>query len=171
MKLNIGSGHHQIKGFKTVDRRKVVKPDYLVDLEDENCLKDIPDNSVDEIVLSKILEHIHNLDALMKELYRVCVHNAQVVVVVPYWTSIRAANDPGHVRQFTENTMAYFDKDIMGSDLKQIQNEVDFKTEKIHLQAEKEYKGLKPEKLITLAQKYLNVVSLITFVLKVKKDG
>jgi predicted SAM-dependent methyltransferase len=171
MKLNLGSGHHKLEGFKTVDKRQSVNPDYLADLEKDDCLKDIPDNSVDEIVSSKTFEHITNLDGLLKEVYRVCKNGAIVRVIVPYYSSQSSYNDPDHKRFFTENWGVYLNKESKGSDRELIDIDYDFVTDSVKLICENEYKGLSVEEILKLSKKYLNVISFLEFTLIVKKYG
>lgn len=169
MRLNLGAGYDHIEGLKNVDFRPETKPDYLVNLEDKNCLKQIKSNSVDGIYASHLLEHIVHLDNLMSEIYRVCKPNAEVIFKMPYWSHHTAVEDPTHVRYFTENSMMYFDKRTIGSDKRFISIPYDFHLKNTVLTAEKGYEKLKAPQLIKQANKYLNVIREIAFVLTVIK--
>jgi hypothetical protein len=47
----------------------------------------------------------------MDEIWRICINDAKVIFICPYYSSIRAWMDPGHKRAISENTFLYFDKD------------------------------------------------------------
>ena len=169
MKLNIGAGNRPEKGFKSVDIDPTTNPDYLTDLEDNDSLKEIKDNSVDEVIMSHIFEHISNIHGFMKELYRVCENGAKVTITCPYWSHHIAVEDPTHVRFMTERSMMYFDKDVKGSDGRSFCQDYNFKTEKIEMFPSPDYAGTPGEELKKLAGKYLNVIRAVSYTLKVNK--
>jgi len=109
-KLNLGCGNKKIDGFIGVD--KFGTPDKLVDLE----VFPWPwkDNSVDEIIMSHVLEHLgQTTDTflnIMKELYRVCTHKAIIHIQVPDHRSDGYFGDPTHVRPITKAIMNLFSK-------------------------------------------------------------
>ena len=115
MKLNLGSGYRRIEGYKNVDNDELVKPDYLVDLED--CHLPIEDNTVDEVRAHHIFEHIHNFIPLMKEIYRVCKHGARLDILVPHHFHDVFWGDVTHVRPITVAGMAQFSKSHCQSEL------------------------------------------------------
>lgn len=169
MKLNLGSGRKQIPGFKNVDFREDMKPDYVIDLEQPNCLKQIASDSVDEVMASHILEHIKNIDGLMSEIYRVCKDKAKVMIYVPYWSHITAVEDPTHVRYFTQNSMIYYSQKTICSDGEPIMIPYDFTTHSITLNPEASYAKSTHEELLSCMKKYINVIKEIRFELIVNK--
>lgn len=111
LKLNIGSGYVRIPGFLNVDHDPLVKPDYLCDLE--NLKLPLEDNSVDEVYAHHILEHIGpGFFQLMKELYRVCAHDAILDIKFPHHRSEIWFGDPTHVRKLTVDQMKMFSKKV-----------------------------------------------------------
>ena len=123
-KLNLGCGHKKIDGFIGVD--KYPPADICFDLEE---FGDFPDhegtqyrfnpwpfenNSVDEILMSHSLEHMgattESFFHIIKELYRVCKHDAKIVIDVPHPRSDGFLGDPTHVRPITPAVLSLFDK-------------------------------------------------------------
>src|ERR1700677_1021370 len=82
MKLNLGCGGQILDGWVNVD--KFGKPDQVFDLE--SFPWPWADNSVDEILLSHVLEHLGQSPqvfiAIMRELYRVCRDGATLHIRV-----------------------------------------------------------------------------------------
>jgi SAM-dependent methyltransferase len=105
MKLNLGCGFRKLKGYINCDVSTIVKPDRIVDLEKKLPFKN---DSVDEIILDHVLEHIHNFVPLMHELWRICEKGAVIRIKVPFYSSWGQFNDPTHVRFFTPFTFDYF---------------------------------------------------------------
>lgn len=56
------------------------------------------DNSVDAVYTSHTLEHIRNLDHLLREIVRVAKPDAPVHVVVPHFSNTLGHSDPTHKR-------------------------------------------------------------------------
>lgn len=111
MKLNIGSGYVKIPGFLNVDHDPLVKPDFLVNLEDLHL--PIADSSVDEIYAHHIFEHIGpGFLPMMQELYRVCQHDAVLDIKFPHHRSEIWFGDPTHVRKLTVDQLTMFSKKV-----------------------------------------------------------
>ena len=66
------------------------------------------DSSVDEFLLSHIIEHIKNPLPLMQELYRVARPNALMTIRVPHGASDHAWTDPTHVHPYFARSFGYF---------------------------------------------------------------
>ena len=69
MKLHIGSGNKRIPGWSNVDIRECVAPDYQATAD---ALAFAPDNSVDAIYASHVLEHypLERTSGVLKEWHR-----------------------------------------------------------------------------------------------------
>ena len=110
LKLNLGCGNKRMPGFVNVD--KFGSPDLRHDLEVFPW--PWPDNSVGEVVMNHVLEHLGESTAtflgIMKELYRVCAGGARVVIAVPHPRSDDFLNDPTHVRPITPGVIHLFSK-------------------------------------------------------------
>ena len=74
-------------------------PDLAFDLEmGSGAALPLPDASIDEFLLSHVLEHIGNVLGLMRELHRVATPGATAWVRVPHGASDDAFEDPTHAR-------------------------------------------------------------------------
>jgi SAM-dependent methyltransferase len=111
-KLNLGCGSKRFPGFLNVDRFPGCNPDLVLDLE--KFPWPWPTDSVTDVVLNHVLEHIGHDPAVflnfMKELYRVCRHAAEVKIAVPHPRHDTFIDDPTHVRPITPGTLALFSK-------------------------------------------------------------
>ena len=114
MKLNLGSGSKILDGYTNVDKYDYYKPDVIHDLE----IFPYPfrDNSVDEILLSHVLEHIGQSPdiflGIVKEFYRICRDNSMIKIIVPHPRHDDFIADPTHVRPITILGLQLFDKDL-----------------------------------------------------------
>jgi len=110
VKLNLGCGRRKRGGWLNVDRSTLCQPDQVVDLE--RVPWPWPDGSVDEIMLSHVLEHLgattESYFAIMKEMWRVCRDGATVTIVVPHPRHDDFLHDPTHVRIITAEGLSMF---------------------------------------------------------------
>lgn len=74
------------------------------------------DNSVGEILLNHVLEHLGELRdvylGIIKELYRVCAHGAMIHIRVPHPRHDHFLWDPTHVRPITVEGLQMFDANL-----------------------------------------------------------
>jgi hypothetical protein len=108
LRLNLGCGMNRLDGYVNVDRHG--EPDVRHDLE--VLPWPWPDDSVSEILLKHVLEHLGRDPGvyleIMKELYRVCQDGATIRVIVPHHRHEFFFNDPTHVRAVTAEGMTLF---------------------------------------------------------------
>jgi hypothetical protein len=101
LRLNLGCGNRRLDGFVNVD--KYGEPDLTHDLE--TFPWPWPDDSVVEIVLNHVLEHLGQAPnvyiGIMKEMYRVSQDGATIRIVVPHFRHDFFHDDPTHVRAVT----------------------------------------------------------------------
>lgn len=109
VKLNLGCGTKLLDGYVNCDNSDNVNVDKKFDLN--TFPYPFEDNSVDEILLDNVLEHLDNIVAVMEELYRILKNAGKVNIFVPYAKSDWAFQDPTHIHFFTENSMNYFSTD------------------------------------------------------------
>ena len=107
--LDIGCGKKKRNGYIGLDNSKESSADIICNLENGIPIKS---NSCSKIVCDNLLEHMKNLIFVMNEIWRVCAHLTEVEIIVPYYLSIGAFQDPTHVRYFTEKTFLYFNRSL-----------------------------------------------------------
>lgn len=93
-------------GRVTTDIMDIPNIDIVCDLNEGFPF--LPDNSVDEIYSVNSLEHIDNLEVLMKEIHRVLKPGGKKHLVVPHFSSPYFYSDPTHKRFFGYYTFYYY---------------------------------------------------------------
>jgi hypothetical protein len=110
MKLNLGCGNRKLPGWINIDRTAACGPDQMVDVEQMPWPWQT--DSVDEVLLSHVLEHLGSTPGryleIFQELYRVCRGGAKIVIIVPHPRHDYFLNDPTHVRPITVEGLALF---------------------------------------------------------------
>ncbi|MEE9444056.1 MAG: methyltransferase domain-containing protein [Cocleimonas sp.] len=107
MKLNLGCGNKKKEGFTGVDKYPCDAVDKLADLT-----KELPfeDNSIEEIWLDNVIEHIQDIPALMTEMNRICQNKAKVTIITPHFSSADSWRDPTHIHHLSYFSMDHFEK-------------------------------------------------------------
>jgi len=110
VKLNLGCGENKKDGFINVD--KFGNPDVKHDLEVFPWPWD--DDSVDEILMNHILEHLGETTevflGIMKEMYRICKAGAKIMINCPHPRHDDFISDPTHVRPIIPRMFDLFSK-------------------------------------------------------------
>jgi hypothetical protein len=109
LRLNLGCGRSPLPGWVNVDISAMPGIDVVADL-DACRARPLPftDDSVGEMRMSHVLEHIRDVLALMQELHRVAAPGCELTVRAPYGSSDDADEDPTHVRRLLMNSFGYF---------------------------------------------------------------
>lgn len=109
MKLNIGAGSTRYDGFVNCDYDDQYNPEYVFDIEKDKWPFD--DNSIDSIIAHHVLEHLgEGYFHALKELYRVCKHDAIIDIRVPHHRHDNFLHDPTHRRPITVYGLTLFSK-------------------------------------------------------------
>ena len=109
LRLNVGCGRDIQQGWVNIDLAALPGVDIVFDLEAcGHTQLPIEDNSVAEIRLSHVIEHIDNALPLMEELYRVAADGCVCTIRVPHGSSDDAWTDPTHVRPYFPGSFGYF---------------------------------------------------------------
>lgn len=108
--LDLASGSKAARkkglGRVTLDIMDLPDVDIVCDLN--QGLPFLPDNSVDGIYSAMALEHIDNLEFLMKEIHRVLKPGGKKHLVVPHFSNPYYFSDPTHKHFFGYYTFYYF---------------------------------------------------------------
>ena len=185
LKLNLGCGNRKMAGFVNVDCVAVCQPDMVVNLEATPWPWD--DNSVDEIKLVHVLEHLGQSTevflAIVREMYRVCRAGARIEIIVPHPRHDSFLGDPTHVRPVTVQMLSLFDQRLnrqwavvgAANTPLGIILEVDFEVESFVHALESEWQQKLSSGMITEAElaqavrQYNNVIVQTTIVWRVHK--
>lgn len=163
LKLDLACGQNKQPGFIGVDYVKGKGIDVVHDLEKYPW--PFKANSVDEVHISHYIEHVKDLVKFMNELHRVMKPGAQCTIVAPYYSSMRAWQDPTHVRAISEATFLYFNQEWLKNnklDHYKVTADFDFS---YGYALHPEWQNRSEESRAFAIQHYLNVVSDIQVVL------
>ena len=109
IKLDIACGQNKQQGYVGIDLSPNVGAELVHDLEQYPW--PVEDDLVEEAFCSHYVEHVSDLCAFMNELYRILMPGGKVTIITPYYTSMRAWQDPTHKRAISEATYLYFNKE------------------------------------------------------------
>jgi SAM-dependent methyltransferase len=105
-RLDVGSGSKKRDGFFGLDRFPMPGVAVVADL-DRGALPFASD-SFDLVVAFHSLEHVKDLVAVMREIWRIGKPGAQVCVVAPYFTAGLNLANPYHKQVFNEHTPRFW---------------------------------------------------------------
>ena len=166
VKLNLACGQIKMDGFTGVDKVKTDAVDVVHDLE--TFPWPFESGSVDEVHCSHYIEHTADLIAFVDELWRIMKPGARATIIAPYYTSIRAWQDPTHKRPISEMTFMYFNKgwrDANKLDHYSIKSDFDFT---YGYQMMPDWANRAEEARVFAMRHYCNVISDIHIVLTKK---
>lgn len=106
--LELGCGKKQNSDRIGIDRLHLPEVDIVADLEDG--LPFFPDNSVNMIYSKSVLEHINNLDMLMRDIWRVLKPDGRKYLFVPHFSNPYYYSDYTHKHFFGLYSFEYFSK-------------------------------------------------------------
>jgi SAM-dependent methyltransferase len=108
-RLNVGCGRNIQEGWVNLDSVALPGVDIVCDLENlRETPIDLPDETVEQFLLSHVIEHVQDSLGLMQELWRLATPGAIAVVRVPHGGSDDAWEDPTHVRPYFPGSFGYF---------------------------------------------------------------
>lgn len=168
LKYDLACGQSKREGFIGIDLVKSEGVDMVFDLEAFPW--PLESDTADELHASHYIEHVHDLLAFFDEAWRVCKDGAIFTIICPYYTSIRAWQDPTHVRAISEATFQYFTREWRESQkLDHYPVQCDWEIESLTAAYNPPWHLKSEEARMFAQQHYFNVISDITVVLKAKK--
>lgn len=181
MKINLGSGYKRYPDFLNVDHDPLTNPDFLADMEDLHL--PIEDNSVNYIIAHHSLEHVgEGFLSLMKELYRICSHNAILDLKFPHYRSDLQYMDPTHKRSLSVDQFFLFSKNYNRQHIEQfgsssgfgLKLDVDFEVVQYRHVAyakwEERFKTMTDEEIQEVSENFNNVYSETQVIMRVIKN-
>lgn len=168
---DLGSGQRCVPGFMGVDyyatttdvRHDLIGGDWSF----------TPDNSVDMLHASHFLEHVSDLNGFMDKAWRKLKDGGLFLITTPYGLSVRAWQDPTHVRPIFRETYMYFNKGWReGQKLEHYEAACDFDIVDIWPIWNKRY-ATRAENNHELAETFLstfNAVDDITVLIRARKE-
>lgn len=166
-KVDLACGKRKQEGFIGVDEAQVGEVDIVHDLSQYPW--PFEDESIYAFFCSHYVEHCADLIKFMEEVWRCLMVGGTIEIHAPYYTSVRAWQDPTHVRAISEVTFDYFMKD------KAEQMGVDHYTGKCNFELvtrtyvlNKEFEGRADEAQKWAMKHYFNVVDDIRVILRKK---
>lgn len=106
LKIDLACGQNKQPGYWGVDIWEGPGVDQVVNLEQYPW--PWVDNSVSDLFCSHYIEHVSDLIPFMEECYRILVPDGKLVVLAPYYTSMRCWQDPTHKQAISEASFLYY---------------------------------------------------------------
>ncbi len=104
--LNLGCGNKRLKNYLGMDRFPCGGADFIGDI----MYIPVKTSTVSKILLDNVIEHIFDIPALMRELYRICRNNAIITIRTPHFTSLSSWIDPTHIHHLSYFSIEHFTK-------------------------------------------------------------
>lgn len=104
--VELGCGMNKTPGRIGIDKLDLPHVDIVADIE--KGLAFLPDNSVDEIHSRSFLEHVRDLEGIMREIVRVLKPDGKCHIFVPHFSNPYSFSDYTHVRFMGLYTFYYF---------------------------------------------------------------
>lgn len=158
LKLNLGCGRACMPGWVNVDAVALPGVDVVADLD--RCRRQrlpFADDSVDEMLLSHVLEHIEDTLGVMQELHRIARAGAVATIRCPHGGSDDADEDPTHRHRFFLNSFGYFSQPFYWR--ADYGYRGDWQPRRIILYVDGENAGLPREDVLRKVRKLRNVVT------------
>jgi ubiquinone/menaquinone biosynthesis C-methylase UbiE len=121
--LDVGCGSSQHKGCLGVDVRRLKGVDVIADAS----ILPFKDDCFEKIFLRHLVEHIYDIVAFMKEIWRVSNDGAMIYILTPHFTAYHSYTDPTHVHHFTMESFDYFDSTTEKGREFRFSNDFDFR--------------------------------------------
>ncbi len=152
-KINFGCGKFTKPDWVNVDITPLSQVDVVADL---NSPLPFGYGTIDEMLLSHIIEHLSYPLKTMQELYRIANPNAKLQIRVPYGSSDDSWEDPTHVRPYFLGSFGYFSQPFYWK--ADYGYRGDWQTESILLIIDPAFKGKGLDEVMLAVTRFRNVV-------------
>lgn len=132
--IELGPGNiRSVKNAITIDKYNSDAVDIIADFEEG--LSFLPENSIDYLYSSHVMEHIQNFEFLLREIYRVLKKGATSEFIVPHFANPYFYSDHTHKKFFGLYTMSYFSKtSYFNRKVPNFYNDLNFEIVKVRLE-------------------------------------
>lgn len=110
VKYDLGCGNNKQEGYIGVDASKDCQADVVFDLNQPKWTF-AKDESASDLFCSHFVEHVDSLMNFFNEAHRILIPGGQLVVIAPYYSSIRCWQDPTHKNAISEASFFYYNKE------------------------------------------------------------
>ena len=157
-RLNVGCGRNIQEGWINLDSAALPGVDLVCDLEHvRETPIGLPDECVEQFLISHVIEHIRDSLGLMQELWRLATPGAVAVIRVPHGGSDDAWEDPTHVRAYFPGSFGYLSQPFYES--ADYDYRADWNPDKLTLLVHRSRcAGLTPQQIMSKTQFERNVV-------------
>jgi len=107
MRLNLGCGEKVREGWTNVDYLNFEGVDIVHNLD--SFPYPFEDNSIDEIFMEHVFEHLEYPIRCLEELWRICKDNAKIVISVPHWSHFTSYCDLTHKTICSSSLFLYYE--------------------------------------------------------------
>lgn len=172
-RINLACGQMRHEGYIGIDSVATEAADIVHDLY--NFPWPFEDNSVYEFECSHFVEHIpiqlkdgsFGLIRFMEEVWRCLIPGGTIHITAPFYTSMRAWQDPTHTRAITDVTFTYFNKKMVEAmKMDHYSGKCNFEQLSRKYYITPEWEGAADEARTWATKHYFNVVADIGFVLR-----
>lgn len=165
VKVDLACGQNKADGYIGIDNEKLDSVDIVHNLSIYPW--PFSDNSIYEFRCSHYVEHCRDLVKFMEEAWRCLIPGGIIDITAPYYSSIRAWQDPTHVRGITEITFLYFCRELTkASKLDHYTGRCNFEVMTKVLHFNVEYESRSTEAREYAMRHFINVVDDIQFILR-----
>lgn len=169
LRVDLACGQNKREGFIGVDSADV--PDVNIKHNLNVYPYPFEDGEVFEIHCSHFIEHVADFYKFMRECYRILMDQGVITILAPYYTSIRAVQDPTHIRFINEMMFQYLKRDWRKAN--KIDHygagDIDFNIDSIRYYYSPEWITRSDEAREFARRHYYNVVDDIEVVLRANK--
>lgn len=145
--LDVGCGINKYPGAIGLDNNPRTAADIIHDLGQPPY--PFPENEFDLVISRHVVEHVPDVMAFMKELYRITKPGGRIKIITPHYTNPDWATDPTHKNHFNSYSFNIFTE----RKLFDFYTDVKFRPVKIYVSLLKLWKVLGIEFLVNLDQK------------------